>query len=93
MSKQKRRVEVFTAGCPVCDDAVRLVEELACKDCEVIIYNLNEPCESDECLDKVKTYNISRVPAVVVDGRLAECCNVGPVTSEGLKAAGVGRPL
>ena len=92
MTTTKRKVEVFTAGCPVCEDAVKLVEELACKDCEIIVYNLNELCESDECLEKIKTYNITRVPAVTVDGRLADCCKVGPVTSEGLKAARVGSP-
>jgi glutaredoxin len=90
MSGKKKRVEVFIAGCPVCDEAVRLVKELACEDCEVIVYNLNEPCESGECLEKVKSYGVTRVPAVAVDGRLAECCEVGSVTKEGLKAAGIG---
>jgi len=89
----KRRVEVFTAGCPVCDEAVTLVKGLACVGCEVIIYDLNEPCESGECLEKVKTYGIKRVPAVVVEGRLAECCRVGSITVEGLKAVGLGSPL
>jgi hypothetical protein len=93
MTTTKRKVEVFTVGCPVCENAVKLVEELACKDCEVIVYNLNEPCESSECLEKIKTYKISRVPAVVVDGSLPECCNIGPVTSEGLIKAGVGSSL
>ena len=86
MSK-KRRVEVFTAGCPVCDEALKLVKEIACESCEVIIYNLNEPCESGECLDKVRSYGIHRIPAVAVNGSLAECCVAGPVTAEGLRAA------
>ena len=86
MSK-KRRVEVFTAGCPVCDEALKLVKEIACESCEVIIYNLNEPCESGECLDKVRSYGIHRIPAVAVNGSLAECCVAGPVTAEGLKGA------
>jgi hypothetical protein len=89
----KRRVEVFTAGCPVCDEAVQKVRELACESCEVIVYNLNEPCESGECLEKVKSYGINRIPAVAVDGRLAECCRVGSITMEGLKASGIGAPL
>jgi hypothetical protein len=93
MSKKKRRIEVFTAGCPLCDEAVRLVKGLACEDCEVIVYNLNEPCESGECLEKVKSYGVTRVPAVAVYGRLAECCKVGRVTEEGLKAAGIGLKL
>lgn len=91
MSTKKRTVEVFTAGCPVCEDAVGLVKGLLCEDCELTVYNLSEGCETDECMDKVKQYGINRVPAVVVDGKLAECCKVGPVTAEALKAAGVGR--
>lgn len=86
----KRRVEVFTAGCPVCDEAVTLVKGLACESCEVIIYDLNEPCESGECLEKVSDYGIKRVPAVVVNGRLADCCVTHLVTAEGLRAAGIG---
>lgn len=89
----KRRVEVFTAGCPVCDEAVKKVKELACESCEVIVYNLNEPCETRECLEKVKSYGIKRIPAVAVDGRLAECCVAGPVTIEGLRGAGIGIPV
>lgn len=89
----KRKVEVFTGGCPLCETAVRLVEKLKCPDCEVTVYNLSDVCESAECLEKVKEYGITRVPSVVVDGRLAECCRTGPVTEEGLKKAGIGTPL
>jgi len=91
MSTEKRRVEVFTAGCPVCDEAVKLVKELAtCESCEVTTYNLAEACETAECLEKVRAYGITRVPSVVVDGVLAECCKGGAVTAEGLRAAGIG---
>ena len=89
----KRRVEIFTAGCPLCDETVRLVKELACPSCEVIVYNIKEQCESKECLDKMKQYNITSVPTVVVDGKIAECCKRGKVSKETLKAAGVGVPL
>jgi len=93
MSGKKRSVEVFTAGCPVCDETVKLVKELACESCEVIFYNLNEACETAECLVKARTYGITRVPSVVVDGVLAECCKGGAVTADGLKAAGIGACL
>lgn len=36
----KRLVEVFTAGCPLCDQTVKLVRELACSNCEVQVYDL-----------------------------------------------------
>jgi uncharacterized protein with ATP-grasp and redox domains len=86
----KRNVEVFTAGCPVCDDAVELVNSIACPTCEVTVYDLNKGCETNVCREKAREYGIKRLPAVVVDGKLAECCNFGEVSEEVLKAAGVG---
>lgn len=86
----KRKVEVFTAGCSVCENTVKMVKDLACESCEVTVFNLNEACDSEECLEKVNTYGIKRLPSVVVDGKIADCCiSTGP-TSESLKAAGVG---
>jgi len=38
----KRRVEVFTAGCSLRDETVKLVKELACPSCEVNIYGLSK---------------------------------------------------
>lgn len=44
MTAEKRRVEVFTSGCPLCKGAVRLVTALACPSCEVRVYDLREGC-------------------------------------------------
>lgn len=87
----KRKVEVFTAGCPVCDEAVQLVKSTACPNCEVVIYDLNKGCATNECREKAKSYGVKRVPSVAVDGQLLDCCKQGPVTPEALKAAGLGR--
>ena len=86
----KRKVEVFTAGCPVCEEAVRLVKTTACRNCSVLVYDLNAGCKTNECRVKAKAYGITRLPAVAVDGKLLECCRPGPVTAEALRAAGVG---
>ena len=84
--KNKRRVEVFTAGCPVCEPAVQIVQELACPDYEVTVHDLRE---GDA--ERVRKYGVKTVPAVVVDGRLVSCCeNSGPRREE-LEAAGIGR--
>ncbi len=90
---QKRRIEIFTAGCPVCDETVKQVREAACPDCEVIIYDLNKGCETNECRDKAKEYGIKSVPAVAIDGKLASCCSNNGVDIEALKQAGLGQPL
>lgn len=84
----KRQVEVFTAGCPVCEPAVALVEELACPDCEVTVYDLRE-----SGADKAWEYGVTRVPTVVVDGTIAPCCQGGEVSREQLQAAGIGQRL
>jgi len=86
----KRNVEVFTAGCPVCDDTVKLVNSIACPSCEVTVYDLNKGCESNICRDKAREYGIKRLPAVAVNGKPVECCEIGSVSTDALKAAGVG---
>ena len=85
-----RKVEVFVAGCPFCDETVKLVNDVACGNCEVTVYDLREGCATNECRTKAQGYGIHRVPAVVIDGKLAECCNVDPVSADALRAAGLG---
>jgi len=88
----KRLIEVFTAGCPLCDETVQLVRELACFNCEVQVWDLREGCATNECREKATEYGIYRVPAVVVNGNLVDCCvPQKPVSREALVAAGVGR--
>jgi len=86
----KRTIEVFTAGCPCCDDAVEIVSETACPGCEIVVYDLREGCETNECRTKAAAYGIRSVPAVVVDGQLASCCRAGGVDPAQLRALGVG---
>ncbi|MGI8426733.1 MAG: thioredoxin family protein [Actinomycetota bacterium] len=84
----KRQVEVFTAGCPVCEPAVDLVRQLACPDCEVTVHDL-----SKGGTDAVERYGINTLPAVAVNGSLVGCCqNAGPDQAQ-LKAAGIGVEL
>jgi thioredoxin family protein len=88
----KRNIEVFTAGCPLCDPVVNMVKETACENCEITVYDLIEQCEDEICLDKVKAYGVKNVPSVVVDGKLLDCCN-REITREDLISAGVGQSL
>lgn len=88
----KRIVEVFTAGCPLCDETVKLVRELACSNCDVRVWDLRTGCATDECRKKAAQYSVHRVPTVVVNGQLAECCqNQQPISREQLIAAGIGQ--
>ncbi|PIR23299.1 MAG: glutaredoxin [Deltaproteobacteria bacterium CG11_big_fil_rev_8_21_14_0_20_45_16] len=93
MTNKRRKVEVFTAGCQTCEPAVQLVKDQACESCEVrqSTILLNQGCATNECRQKAKAYGIERLPAVVVDGKLLDCCRVGAITKEKLVAAGVGK--
>jgi hypothetical protein len=84
----KRQVEVFTGGCPLCEPAVQLVHELACPDCEVTVHDLRE-----SGIERARQYGVQRVPAVVVDGALAQCGQSGEISREQLQAAGIGQRL
>lgn len=84
----KRHVEVFVAGCPVCEPTVRLVQELACPDCEVTVHDLREGGA-----DAAARYGIGSVPAVVINGGLAPCCQGRGPDRQTLAAAGIGQRL
>ncbi len=85
----KRKIEVFTAGCPLCDEAVRLVEAITCPSCDVTVHDLHDTHSAQRAVD----LGIRQIPSIVVDGTLADCCRNGGVTEAGLRAAGVGQPL
>lgn len=82
----KRKIEVFTAGCPACDEVVALVNRIACPSCEVEVVDMHDRAVAE----RAKRYGVNRVPAVVVNGQLAECCKDRGVTETALRAAGVG---
>jgi len=42
MSK-KRTIEVFSAGCAVCQDTIDLVNSIACPSCEVTVLEIKDP--------------------------------------------------
>lgn len=88
----KRLVEVFAAGCPLCDKTVKLVRELACDSCEVQVWDLRKDHITDAGREKLFHYGIHRVPTVIVNGKLADCCQIQqPITREALIAAGIGQ--
>ncbi len=82
----KRKIEIFSAGCPACDEAIETVKRIARSSCETEVLDMNQP----EIAARAKELGISRVPAIVIDGQLAECCVAGAVDEQVLRAAGVG---
>ncbi len=86
---KKRRVEVFSAGCAVCDDGVALVERLACDSCDVIVLDMADP----EVIAEAYRLGVRSVPAVAIDGRLADCCGEQGLDEAALRAAGLGQAI
>jgi glutaredoxin len=85
----KRTIEVFTAGCPCCDEAVQLVQANACPSCDVQILDMR----NDEAAQaKARHYGIKRVPAIVIEGKLADCCQSAAVNLATLRGLGLGTP-
>jgi len=86
----RREIEIFTAGCPVCEPVVQLVKDTAGKDCNITIHNLVDQCESKICVTKMNEYGVKRLPAVAVNGKLLSCCTNIEITKDDLVNAGIG---
>lgn len=84
----KRKIEIFTAGCPLCDAAVQLVNEMACPGCEVSVLNLREK----GAMARARAIGAVSAPTVAVDGHIIDCCKRGEVDRAALAATGVGQP-
>lgn len=63
----KKKIEVFTAGCPLCNETLELVKNAVTDcGCEVI----ERRCSGDEQCNEAKQYGVKAMPTVVVDGRI-----------------------
>jgi len=84
-----RKIEVFSAGCPACEETVAMVNRVACPSCEVSVLDMND----DQVAGRAKDLGIRSVPAVVIDGTLADCCAGRGPDEATLRAAGLGQPI
>ena len=83
----KRTVEAFSAGCSACEEAVEMVNRVACESCEVSVLDMKD----SDVAERAKNMGIRSVPAVVIDGKLADCCAGRGPDEATLRAAGLGR--
>jgi len=84
-----RKVEIYSAGCPACQETIDLVNQIACPSCDVSILDMN----NNDISQRAKALGIHRVPAVVIDGTLADCCLVSAPDEKSLRAAGIGSSI
>lgn len=82
----KRKIEIFSAGCALCQDTIELVNRMACPACEISILDMRETAVAA----RAKALGVKSVPAVAVDGVLASCCTGRGVDEAALRAAGIG---
>ena len=85
----KRTIEIFSAGCPACEETVTLINRMACPSCDVTVLDMHNP----EIARRAKSLGIRTVPAVVINATLAACCAGSGPDEATLRAAGVGQPL
>ncbi|RMH39178.1 MAG: hypothetical protein D6689_17435 [Deltaproteobacteria bacterium] len=84
----QRHIEIFSAGCPACADTIELVNDMICESCSVEVLDMHD----DAVAARARDLGIRTVPAVVIDGKLADCCAGRGVDEATLRAAGVGQP-
>jgi len=85
----KRKVEVFSAGCRACEEAVQLVRSIACPSCDVSVLDMKDP----KVAERAKALGIRSVPAIAVDGKLAACCSGRSPDETVLRLARIGQPM
>lgn len=85
----KRKIEVFSAGCFLCQETIELVNRLACSSCEVSMLDMHDL----QVATRARELGIRSVPTVVIDGKLADCCSGRGPDETALRAAGLGQPL
>lgn len=83
----KRKIEVFSAGCSVCEATIKLVNSIACPSCEVAVLDMNDPSVAS----RARSLGIRSVPSVVIDGQLADCCAGRGPDEATLRSAGLGQ--
>ena len=85
----KRKIEVFSAGCSLCQETIKMVKGNACPSCDITVLDMNDT----NVADRAKQLGVRSVPAVAIDGKLAGCCAGRGPDEATLKAAGLGQPL
>jgi glutaredoxin 3 len=85
----KQKIEIFSAGCPACEETIQLVNRIACPSCEISVLDTRDSTVAE----RARKLGIRSVPALVVNGQLAECCGGRGADEAGLRASGVGSPI
>ncbi len=83
---QQRRIQVFSTSCPLCADAIDLVERLRGDSDHLVVHDMTSP----QVVSEAYRLGIRSVPTILIDGRIAG--RVGGIDEADLRAA-LGLPL
>lgn len=79
-----QQIEIFSAGCPACDEAIDTVNRVAHSGSDISVLDMSDPAVAT----RAKPLGIARVPAVVINGQLADCCATGgPIDADVISKA------
>ena len=81
-----KKIEVFSAGCPLCHEAINLVRREAGSSAEIIVHNMTDA----RGFARATALGVRSVPAVAIDGKLASCCSHSGVDIQMPRDAGLG---
>jgi len=62
---EKRQIDIYSAGCPVCQEAIATVRDMACPSCVITVRDMNQADVAAEA----NALGIGSVPAIVIDGK------------------------
>ncbi len=80
-------IEIYSAGCPACEEAIELVRDMASDSCSIEVLDMH----NTEVARSAKALDIASLPTVVIDGKLARCCQNKGIDRSILEKAGVGK--
>ena len=68
--RRRKKIEIYSAGCPVCRKAERWIRRIVGAKHDVEVLDMHQ----DHVARQAARRGIRSVPGVVVDGHLTECC-------------------
>ena len=63
----RHKIEIFSAGCKTCKDAIEAVRKLAGSEHEVVVRDMHQ----HEIASRAAQHGVRSLPAVMIDGKLA----------------------
>jgi hypothetical protein len=84
-------VEVFTDGCPICQETLDQIRGVLDHSLTIEVYDLRSGWNHPDWLARASRYGVDRVPAIVVNGVLLDWYRHQPIPVAKLRALGEGR--